>query len=36
VDDCGKWGTREQVLPGGEDPIPESAARLSRIGWETE
>lgn len=36
VDDCGKWGTRDQVLPGGEEPVEESVVRLSDISWQTE
>ena len=36
VDDCGKWGVKEQVLPGGEEPVAESVIRLRDIRWQTE
>ena len=36
VDDCGKWGVREQVLPGCEEPVAESVIRLSGICWQME
>ena len=35
VDDCGKWGVKEQVLPGCEEPAVESVIRLRGIRWET-
>lgn len=31
--DCGKWGTRDMVLPGCEEPTEESIIRLSDISW---
>lgn len=36
VDDCGKWGVWEQVLPGCEEPVAESVIRLSGIRWQME
>ena len=36
VDDCGKWGVKEQVLPGCEEPVAESVIRLRGIRWQTE
>ena len=34
VDDCGKWGVKEQILPGGEEPTAETQVRLSCVSWE--
>ena len=33
VDDCGKWGTKNQILPGAEDPTEETVIRLSEASW---
>lgn len=33
LDCCGKWGTREQLLPGADDPTDETIVRLSRTEW---
>ena len=33
VDDCGKWGTKNQILPGAEDPVDETVVRLSNVTW---
>lgn len=32
-EDCGKWGTKEQILPGAEDPTEETAVVLSGAAW---
>lgn len=34
--DCGKWGTRDMVLPGCEEPVEESIVRVSGIAWNVE
>lgn len=34
--DCGKWGTKDMVLAGGEDPVGESVVRVSGISWKVE
>lgn len=36
VDDCGKWGTKDQILPGSEDPTEETIVRLSAASWNVE
>lgn len=36
LDDCGKWGTKEMILPGAEDPTEESVIKLSHIKWDVQ
>lgn len=33
LEDCGKWGTREDVLPGAEEPAEETIVRLYSTEW---
>lgn len=33
LEDCGKWGTREDILPGAEEPTEETIVRLYDAEW---
>lgn len=36
LDDVGKWGTKEQILPGGEEPTEETVACVTAMTWKVE